>query len=364
MKEQILHELQNNSSVFAINLKNIAKNYHCIAKKAPNKLVFPAIKANAYGIGAKEVAKHLIKEGCKGFFVFTEQEALEIYDKNVTIYVLGCIASRLSFYQKYPNIIPVLYKNNQLSTWLENKNHTKFAVQVETGLNRQGISADFLLNKIAENKENLKLDLVLSHLACATEPLNSYNNFQLQNYLNLVKKLPKTVKTSLSATYSMFVDDSYNFDIIRPGIALFGGKPILQENNNPMLPVAHLCGKILQIHQLKKGEKSGYDGTEMPKDGSLAIVSMGYADGVLRQSGNGKAYLTIQGHKAPIFGIVSMDTTIIDVSKVPKQLVHEGALVEFYGEFTKINDVATSLNDNPCNIIIHAGLRAKRIYID
>ncbi len=363
MKEQILHYLQNHSSVFAVNLQNIAKNYHYIAKKIPNKLIFPAIKANAYGIGAKEVANCLIKEGCKGFFVFTEQEALEIYNKNITIYVLGCNALNTSFYKKYPNIIPVIYSNSQLNTWLENKTHTSFALQVETGLNRQGVSIDFLLNTLKKYKD-MKLNLALSHLACATNPTDSYNSLQLQNYKNLVKKLPKAVKTSLSATYSMFTDSSYNFDIIRPGIALFGGKPALQESNNPMLPVANLCGKILQIHELKKGEKAGYDGTKMPENGNLAIVSMGYADGVLRQAGNGKGYLTIQGHKAPIFGVVSMDTTIIDVSKVPKHLIYEGALVEFYGEFTKINDVATSLNDNPCNIIIHAGLRAKRIYID
>ncbi len=364
MQKQIEQALMVNSSVFAVNLGNIAKNYHYIANKIPNSLIFPAIKANSYGIGAKQVANRLIKEGCKGFFVFTHQEAVDIYpqENDVKIYILGPELNDINFYNKYPKAIPVLYKNTQVNEWIAKNSNKEFAIQVETGLNRQGVDQNFLLNTI-KNNSNINIGLVISHLACASYPESSYNKVQLQDFKNLVSKLPKNIKTSLSATYSMFEAEEYNFNVVRPGIALFGGKPNLNKKNE-MLSVAYLYGKILQIHHLKKGEKAGYDATEATKDTILATVSMGYADGILRNAGKGKSYLNINGHKAKIFGVVSMDTTTIDVTDIPAELVYEGAIVEFYGKHVQINEIATTLNDNPCNIIIHAGLRAKRIYID
>lgn len=308
----MIHALQ---PILEINLKNIRHNYHILCQTAAPAEVGSVVKANSYGLGAKQIAKTLYEAGCRIFFVAYASEGKVVRPEvgNSEIFVLqGISEDDREDVIKY-DLTPVLASPDMLRIYKGWHLNKKPALQVETGLNRLGFRWDDLMLLSAADRENVSM--ILSHLACADIPGHSLNKRQL-NQLEEIKKLFPGVRTSLSASGGIFLGQEFFQDVVRPGAALYG----LRQNFCPpsILPVIQLTACIAQITQLKAGQTVSYGATfTASRDMKIAIVSFGYADGfpwLASMTQRGKVW--IHGQAAPVLGRVAMDSIMCDISAI------------------------------------------------
>jgi len=312
-----------------INLKRILDNYLNFSKfKAFSKTNMAAVvKDNAYGLGDQEVAKILYtKAKCHTFFVAHGFEGSRIRSvaPSADIYVLqGPGKEDLSCFKK-DNLIPVINSPQQLAFWLqEQPNKQKPALQIETGLNRLGLRPQEIAS-LTQNQKN-SFCLILSHLACADEPGHPLNQKQLDNFNQLRLNFP-AAKFSLAASDGFLLGQSYQFDVVRLGASLYGLNPI----ENPPIKsqnVIQVTAPIIQIAKVNKGDTAGYGAEYLfKKEGKVAIVSIGYGDGIFRSFfPKGKIWLKQENKfiSVPLAGRVSMDNLICDVSHIPNEVLIE-----------------------------------------
>jgi alanine racemase len=153
---------------------------------------------------------------------------------------------------------------------------------IDTGINRLGMP-DYEVEQLAEPSllEAFDLTLVMSHLACADTPDSPVNALQRQRFETLRAKLPPA-PASLANSGGLFLGPAYHFDLVRPGIALYGGRAH-EGKPNPMQTVVRLAAKILQVRELAPGATIGYGATFcVSRPSRIATIAVGYADGFLR----------------------------------------------------------------------------------
>ncbi len=343
-----------------INLTAIANNYNIIKSKLSDKVVCgAAVKANAYGLGVHQVVKTLIKENCKYFFVANVKEALEISNYDIEILVLSGFEERFEDEFALNKIIPVLNSLEQIKRYSEfaNKQGKKLPamIHIDTGMNRLGLRVEEFND--LDMPDNIEVLSIISHLACADDKNNIHNQRQLNNF-NAIKS--NNYKKSFANSSGVFLGKDYHFDIIRPGIALYGGNPTPYADN-PMQDVVKLTSDIIQIRQVKKGEIIGYGGSFMAeKDLDVAILPIGYADGFFRYLSN-KSSVFIDNQKCRILGRISMDLTAIDITDLDISLQCK---VEILGENQKIDDLAGDAGTISYEILTNFGTRFNRNYSD
>lgn len=356
----------NSDNKLYIKLENIVKNYRIISRKASNSITAAVVKADAYGLGAIKVSQKLYDEGCRNFFVATLDEALEIRNnikKNAEIYVFHGLREKQESIFTKNNIVPVLNTLEEIKRWnsfcYKNNKKLPAIIHVDTGMNRLGLNLSEL-NNIKSKISDLKLDFVMSHMACADEKNNKKNKEQLKLF-NKARKYFPGVKYSLANSPATFLDKCYHFDLVRPGSALYGVNPI-HGLKNPMEHAIELYSKIIQIRTIDSEETVGYGATKALKKGSkIAVIPLGYADGYLRSlSNNGNC--CIDGIMVPIVGRVSMDLIIIDVTKIPGSKLHIGKEVEVIGKNISIDEVAKKAGTIGYEVLTRLGTRFNRIY--
>ncbi len=347
------------SSVLTIDLGAIAKNYAKIRSLVlPPCEVSAVIKADAYGLGLEDVAKTLDKAGAQTFFVATIDEAVELRKftskKIATLngYFRGAEKEYLDF-----NITPVLCSMDEIERWSFNR---PCFWQVDTGMNRLGLRYEEFEN--AFEKSAIQPAMVLSHLACAEETNNPKNAEQLEKFSAIVSEHP-LIKFSLANSSGTYLGAEYHFDLVRPGMALYGLNPT-PETENPMTPVVGLETRVLQIHTAKAGETAGYGATtKFYSDATLATVSLGYADGFFRTGGN-KASLYWKGYPCAVIGRVSMDLVIVDLSDLPISVLppYAGDFMEVIGASQSADALARDLGTIGYEVLTSLGKRSHRIY--
>jgi alanine racemase len=164
----------------------------------------------------------------------------------------------------------------------------------------------------------------------------------------------------------MFLGADYHFDLVRPGIALYGGEPMAGEPI-PMVPVASFAAKILQVRSARKGETVGYNATHtLTRDSRIAVAGAGYADGIRRGASGrpgGGATGWLAGHAVPVLGRVSMDLTAFDVTDVPQQLLDASHWIEFFGTNIALDDSARACGTISYEVLTGMGKRAERVYV-
>jgi alanine racemase len=234
-------------------------------------------------------------------------------------------------------------------------------LHVDTGMARLGLDArEFAA--LVENPPPIRWRAVMSHLACADDPDHPLNQRQRARFAAAAARLPG-VPASLAASSGIFLGASYHFDLVRPGAALYGVNP-LPGRPNPLHRIVRLSAKIVQIRQIDSGESVGYGAAQiMPAPGRAAIVGVGYGDGWLRSlSHRGCGYLA--GTRIPLLGRVSMDLVTFDVSAVPPELAHPGAVIELLGDNYGVDDAAADAGTIGYEILTALGPRYHRIYRD
>ena len=346
------------SSILEVNLNNLIHNYKVFNKITKTEIA-ATIKADAYGLGALKVFKKLKINGCKHFFVATVAEGIEIRKKfkSGLIYVLNGIENnKINIYNKN-NLIPILNSIDEIN--IIRGKRVKFGIHIDTGINRLGIVNTKKINNLILNKN---LVIVLSHLASPDETNNSYNIHQNNNF-KIIKKSFKNNKIifSLASSLGVILGKNFHYDLVRPGIALYGGHHNNIKLKKLIKPVVKLKAKILQIKTILKNEYIGYNQTfKTKKDLKVAIVGLGYGDGYPRNLSN-KGYLYRGNEKYKVIGRVSMDSITIDISKSKKSF-KIGDYIEVINYVYTVDKLAKQSGTISNEILTSITKRVKRVY--
>jgi alanine racemase len=361
-------------AVLSINLAALRANWRELNKASGAAECAGVIKADAYGLGLEEMAHALRDEGCATFFVATlaEGRLLRNVEPAATIYILdGLLPGAAAYYAGF-DLRPCLGSLAEVREWAAYCDATGrrlgAAVHVDTGINRLGLPVDEVDALAAEPAlfDKFSLSLVMSHLACADEPAHPMNAQQRKRFDELRAKLPPA-PASLANSGGVFLGAGYHYDLVRPGIALYGGRA-LQDTANPMQWVVRLQARILQVRRIAKGEPVGYGATfRTDRDSIVATLACGYADGFLRALSGTSVKPGPVGYigdyPVPVVGRVSMDLITVDVSDVPLELARRGAWVEVMGARTTIDDLTDRAGTIGYELLTRLGRRVHRVYL-
>jgi len=308
-----------------------------------------AIKADAYGLGVKDVAKLLLDAGCRDFFVSTWWEAAELdFLPPGTLAVLHGFGPDDGV---HPGVRPVLVTPQQVARWKA----SAFAaepcdVMVDTGMNRLGLGT-----KDLGCLEGLSVHTLHSHLACADDD-DALNRMQLERFL-AVRQVVRAGRYSLANSAGIYLGSEFAFDLVRPGLALYGGIP-RAEARGEIRQVTTPTARILQMRDVPAGESVGYNATFVaPRDMRVAVINIGYADGYRRAfSSIGSARANDQ--RLPVIGRVSMDLVTLDATEAP--YLREGDWLEL--DFN-LEQASAQTGISQYELLTGLGRRFKRSWI-
>ena len=361
-------------AILTVDLNAIQENWKRLAAKAAPAECGAAVKGNAYGLGVDQVAAALWAAGCRTFFVARPMEGGELralLPREAIVYVLeGLFPGQAEFYAR-EDLRPALITIEEAREWAafgtEYGRNLPCAIHVDTGINRLGFSSAAFESLIGDNEimARLNLTLLMSHLACADEPNHPLNTRQMAAFAALRRRLPG-IPASLANSSGIFLGADYTHDLVRPGIALYGGNPVAPQAN-PMLPVAHLEGAVLQVREIQAGESVGYGATwRATRPTRIAVLGAGYKDGVPRslssRATNGPAQAFIGGRRCPVIGRISMDMMAVDVTGVPVDLCQRGTRAELIGRNIAIDETAEWAGTISYELLTRLGQRFTRLY--
>ena len=360
------------TGVLTVDLDAIVANWRKLEKAAVPAECAAVIKADAYGCGVDPVARALAAAGCKTFFVATvdEARAARAAMPSATIYALDGIFQNCGDAFAKIDCKPVIGDLNELAEWDVFCRRSGWAggaaIHIDTGMNRLGLTineAQGIVPRI--NAGDHGITLVMSHLACAEALNHPLNAKQLATFREIVS-LFTGVPASLSNSSGIFLSPQFQFDLVRPGAALYGINPT-PEADNPMQPVVDLKARIVRIRNVERGDSVGYGGTWTARRPTrLAIVSAGYADGYFRAAGSNDgtrgAEVVIAGKRCPIAGRVSMDLIAVDITDLEKNAVRRGHMATLIGEGITVDELAHHFGTIGYEVLTSLGPRYARVY--
>jgi alanine racemase len=360
------------TGVLTVDLDAIVANWRKLEKMAVPAECAGVIKADAYGCGLAPVARALSGAGCKTFFVATLEEARDARDAlpQAAIYVLDGFFQNCGDAYAEINARPVIGDLNELAEWdvfcRRSGWEGRAGIHIDTGMNRLGLTiteAQGIIPRI--NAGDHGISLVMSHLACAETLHHPQNARQLATFREIAS-LFSGVPASLANSSGVFLGAQFQFDLVRPGAALYGINPT-PEADNPMQGVVDLKARIVQIRSIDKGETVGYGGTWTARRPSkLAIVSAGYADGYFRAGGSNDgtrgAEVIVAGKRCPIAGRVSMDLIAVDITDLEKNAARRGHMATLMGEGITVDELAHHFGTIGYEVLTRLGARYARVY--
>ncbi|WP_208351993.1 alanine racemase [Pseudaestuariivita rosea] len=343
------------TGTLTIDLNAVAENWRALDRLTGSGTETGAVvKADGYGLGSGRVARTLAKAGARKFFVAVVEEGAAVRQalgEGPEIFIFsGHMAGDTDMISDL-GLVPMINSVDQLTRHFEALPGHPFGIQLDSGMNRLGMEPGEWA-AVAELVMAQGPAMVISHLACADEPGHPMNGFQLEAFRKMTEGLDCPL--SLSATGGCLLDPGYHFDITRPGIGLYGGQPF----DTASKPV-QLSLPIVQLRELVPGEAVGYGNTWIA-DGpaTIATVSAGYADGLIRAMGN-QGQLYADDTPCPIVGRVSMDLITIDVSA----LSHVPSHLDILGPHQGVDDLAATAGTIGYEILTSLGQRYNRRYI-
>jgi alanine racemase len=366
-----------------VRLPAIVANYRTYRRMAGPTAVAAVVKADGYGLGGARVAPALAQAGCDSFFVARLEEAIALRKSvpRARIFVLdGADADAVPALISH-RLTPVLNSLGQIAAWGAaagvGTSKLDAVLHVDTGMNRLGLPGDelaILSGEHAKRLAGINPVLVMSHLACSDEPSNPMNGEQLSRFQQALAMLPPA-PASLAASHGAMLGMEYHFDLVRPGVALYGANPqtpegTVQEGTGPkigqeraanlMQTAAVLTARVLQVRQIDSGSSVGYAATFRAKRPTMiATVALGYADGMPRTLSS-KGVAVLGGVRVPFVGRVSMDTITLDVSDLnaPPRIGDEAELL---GDTLSLGEVAANAGTNEYEILTRLH-RVPRVY--
>lgn len=351
-------------AVLTIDLGALAANYRLLRDRLAPARCGGVVKADAYGLGAARVGPALFAAGCRDFFVAHLDEAIALrahLPVSASIYVMHGVFAGGEAECVAHDLVPVLNSPPQLARWAAlaeaSARRLPAVIQVDTGMARFG----FPDSALPTVPNSLELDFVMSHLACADEPDHPANAAQLAAFTRLRAAFP-AARASLVASSGIFLAPDFHHDLARPGAALYGVAP-QPGRTFGLRPVIRLDAKVVQLRQVRAGTPIGYGhSARTASAATLATIAVGYADGYLRSGSNhGAAWF---GETAlPIMGRVSMDSIVLDATRLAEGALREGSLVELIGPHRDVDAVAADAGTIGYEVLTSLGQRYHRRYV-
>ena len=300
-----------------IDLDALARNFRLLRDRAMPADCAAVVKADAYGLGVEPVVRRLLREGCRRFFVATAAEARELRalapDAEIGVFE-GALRehrrragrARRAARAEHPRAGRALARQRACAAAPRYRHEPA-----------RPSSADVAaLAARQELLDDLALDFVMTHLACADQPEHPMNAEQLARFERMRRSLP-SASTSIGNSAGTLIDAAHRGDLVRPGIGLYGGNPF-SDRPNPMERVVTLTAPILQLREIGEPQTVGYGATYVANPPArLAVVGIGYADGYPRSLGNAGS-AAVNGRRVPVVGRVSMDLICVDVGALPR----------------------------------------------
>jgi alanine racemase len=309
------------------------------------------IKADAYGLGAAQVAPTLLEAGCRHFFTAHLSEAVAVRDL-VPGALLGVLNGLLPGEEDEfaaRDIVPVLGSLHEIVLWraaaARLERELPAILHVDTGMARLGL-ANAELDVLRDDPallEGLRIAYVMTHLVAAEVADDPMNERQARKFAAAAARFPG-IKTSFANSSGMFLGPGFASDLARPGAALYGINPV-PGAANPMRAVIRLTARILQIHEISAGDTVGYNGvwTAM-RPSRIATIATGHFD----------------GHPVPLVGRVSMDLTTFDVTDTS---AGPGDWLSVIGPEHDVDAAAIEAGTNGYEILTSLGRRYQRRYL-
>ncbi len=360
------------NGILTVDLDAIVANWRKLEKTAVPAECAAVIKADAYGCGTGPVARALAAAGCNTFFVATLDEARAAREAvpSAAIYALGGFFQNTGDAYAKINCRPVIGDLNELAEWDMFCRRSGWnggaGIHIDTGLHRLGLTienAHGLIPRI--NAGDHGITLVMSHLASAEQLHNPFNARQLAAFREIAS-LFAGVPASLASSSAIYLGPQFQFDLVRPGAALYGVNPT-PEADNPMLPVVDLKARIIQVRNVERGETVGYGGTWTARRPTrLAIVSAGYADGYFRAAsandGTRGAEVMVAGKRCAVAGRISMDAMAVDITDLPPNAARRGHMATLLGEGITVDELAHHFGTIGYEVLTSIGRRYARVY--
>lgn len=368
-----------------INLAALARNWHLLCARhagstpplpgadgAPAPLAgrqtAAVLKANAYGLGAVEIAARLHAEGCRHFFTAHLMEAVEIRPKvpGALIVVLHGLGPGEEEVFIEHGLAPALATMGEVAAWnaaaMRAGRKLPALLHVDTGMNRTGLAPAEARALAGRQYCSAGLDLryVMTHLVAADSPGHPANATQAARFAEIAALFPG-VPRSLANSSGIFLGEAFASDLARPGAALYGINPTPGEAN-PMQTVACLRARVMALREVPAGDGVGYDHQwRAPRPSRIATLPIGYADGYHRLLGN-RAEVSIGGRLCSVVGRVSMDLVTIDVTDCPEAQI--GSWAEVIGPDIPPERLAARAETNAYEILTALGRRFHRVYLN
>lgn len=371
-----LLEKQAHQTVFEINLSAIEKNFKVIRAAIPSKTkIMGMVKAYSYGSGSFEVAKLLQDCGIDYLCVAYIDEGIELRQRGITkpIMVMNPDEKKLEKMLKY-KLEPEIYSFSILESLFKTLENAELHgiekapihIEIDTGMHRLGFmpeETEHLIKKLNENK-SIEVKSIFSHLAASDEQkLEKYTLKQLEIFNKIANKISKNLKNKplkhILNSSGVFHYPQGCFDMVRVGIALYGIDPF-DGKGIKLNETGALKSYISQIKTIKAGDGVSYGlHSKSNEERKIAIIAMGYADGLNRKLSKGNWQVIINGKKAPITGNICMDMFMADISEINCK---EGDEVIIFGKENSIIKMADKTGTIPYEILTSISPRVKRIY--
>ena len=331
----------------------LTANWRYLARASGPATCGAAVKADGYGLGAREVVAALARAGCAEFFVacWSEAAALGPLADGVRLAVLhGVQDGELAAALASP-AVPVLSTAAQVARWRSAAPGQACDIMVDTGMNRLGLSVAEACSGLLDG---LAIDTLHSHLACADTPAHPLNAQQLAAFNAVVAAVPAR-RASLANSAGILLGPDYAFGLTRPGLALYGGVPCAAAAGQ-IAPVVRLEARVVQVRKVPAGASVGYGATWVAaRDSRIAVLNLGYGDGYPRAM-MASGMVSVGGIACPLAGRVSMDLLAVDVTAAP---VTEGDWLEVAFD---LPTAAAAAGVSQYELLTGLGQRYQRVY--
>lgn len=357
-----------------VDLDAIAWNLELIRREAEGAKVLCVVKADAYGHGVLPVAKKLEAHGALGFGVALAEEAIELREAGIAgrVLILNGIHGRAHAEIVERGLTPVVYELHEARAFsrVAGDRRVPIHLKVDTGMSRLGVQTrnlEAFLDGLAE-LPNLEVEGVMTHFASADVDPEA-TRVQLARFAAALEAIrarghrPRLIHASNSA--ATFRHKEARFDMVRPGIALFGYAGA-EQVGLPLRPAMRLRSAVISLRDIDPGDGVGYCANFVAtRSTRIATVPVGYGDGYFRSLGN-RAFVLVHGRRCPVVGNVSMDLVGIDVTDLERVAIgDEVVLLGSQGSArVTAEELAVWAGTIPYEILTNVSRRVPRFYLD
>jgi alanine racemase len=361
-----------------VDLNRLEENFHNIQKRVAPAKVMPILKANAYGHGLVEVAQHMQSLGAEYLGVAVLEEGILLREKGITAPILvlgGILGNQIIHFLKYDltitaSSIEKLCQVEELAARMDVI--AKVHLKIDTGMERIGVhyySAESMLETALECR-NVYIEGIFSHFANSETSDLSHARLQIERFNEVLDfyvraGLKPPPMRHMSNSGAILQLPEANFDIVRPGLMLYGVYPSPEAVRTVKVrPALRWKSRVVYFKVIKPGHPVGYGSTwETDHLVRTVTVPVGYGDGYFRSMSH-NAMVLIRGNKYPVVGLISMDQIVVNIEWDSAYNNDEVVLIgEIGDESITVEDLAAWAETIPYEILTNINTRVPRVYV-